>query len=51
MKKRWLISSLQQGPIRLTDQQLEAYDGTDPDKPVYIALNGTIYDVSVSRRT
>jgi len=40
-----------QGPIRLTDKQLEAYDGTDPDKPVYLALNGTIYDVSASRQT
>ncbi|KAF2497160.1 cytochrome b5 [Lophium mytilinum] len=40
--------ALTQGPVRLTDKQLEAYDGTDPNKPVYIALNGTIYDVSAA---
>ncbi|KAF2816547.1 uncharacterized protein BDZ99DRAFT_458406 [Mytilinidion resinicola] len=43
--------TLTQGPVRLTDKQLEAYDGTDPNKPVYIALNGTIYDVSAGRKT
>lgn len=33
----------------LTDAELRAYDGTDPDKPVYLAINGTIFDVSVGR--
>lgn len=35
----------------LTDDELRAYDGTDPSKPIYIALNGTIYDVSASPKT
>ena len=35
--------------MRLTDKELLAYDGTDPDKPIYVALNGTIYDVSAGR--
>nr|POE73066.1 membrane steroid-binding protein 2 [Quercus suber] len=34
------------GPVYLTDDELSLYDGTDPAKPVYLALNGTIYDVS-----
>lgn len=33
----------------MTDDELKAYDGSDPLKPVYIALNGTIYDVSAGR--
>lgn len=37
--------------ISLTDAELAAYDGTDPTKPIYLALNGTIYDVSVSPST
>jgi predicted heme/steroid binding protein len=34
----------------LTDFELRSYDGTDPDKPIYLALNGTIYDVTAGRR-
>ncbi|OAL44324.1 cytochrome b5 [Pyrenochaeta sp. DS3sAY3a] len=37
--------------IHLTDEQLLAYDGSDPSKPIYLALNGTIYDVSSSPAT
>ena len=33
----------------MTDDELRAYDGTDPDKPIYLALNGSIYDVSAGR--
>jgi predicted heme/steroid binding protein len=36
----------QQGQVYLTDTELAQYDGTDPTKPIYLALNGTIYDVS-----
>lgn len=43
--------ALVNGPVRLTDAQLAEYDGTDPKKPVYLALNGTIYDVSAGRKT
>ena len=45
-----VISRWWQGPIHLTDAELAAYDGSDPRKPVYLALNGTIYDVSAGRR-
>ena len=41
----------QKGQVLLTDEQLLAYDGSDPNKPIYVALNGTIYDVSASRQT
>jgi len=37
------------GPFSLTDDQLLAYDGTDPSKPIYLALNGSIYDVTAGR--
>ncbi|WPH03499.1 Hypothetical protein R9X50_00637900 [Acrodontium crateriforme] len=38
------------GPVLLTDIELQAYDGSDPSKPLYIALNGTIYDVTAGAR-
>ncbi|KAF2485950.1 hypothetical protein BDY17DRAFT_290591 [Neohortaea acidophila] len=34
--------------LQLTEAALREYDGTDPTKPIYLALGGTIYDVSVS---
>ncbi|EFQ94810.1 hypothetical protein CFE70_004352 [Pyrenophora teres f. teres 0-1] len=43
--------SLIQGEISLTDAELALYDGSDPKKPIYLALNGTIYDVSISPST
>jgi predicted heme/steroid binding protein len=33
----------------LTDEQLSQYTGGDPDKPIYVAINGTIFDVSEGR--
>lgn len=39
---------IQQPKIELTNEQLKAYDGSDPSKPLYLALNRTIYDVSSS---
>ncbi|KAK2597978.1 hypothetical protein QQS21_005894 [Conoideocrella luteorostrata] len=45
----WWKSQLT-GPIELTEQQLLAYDGRDAQKPLYLAINGTIYDVSNGRR-
>ncbi|KKA27836.1 hypothetical protein TD95_003900 [Thielaviopsis punctulata] len=36
-------------PIYLTPAELATYDGSDPSKPLYLAINGTIYDVSASR--
>ncbi|KAL9088656.1 MAG: hypothetical protein Q9159_002992 [Coniocarpon cinnabarinum] len=34
--------------LLLTNEQLKAYDGTDPSRPILLALNRTIYDVSAS---
>ncbi|KAG9557886.1 cytochrome b5, partial [Aureobasidium melanogenum] len=44
-----VVASWLRGPLYLTDEELKAYDGSDASKPVYIALNGTIYDVSAGR--
>ena len=44
-----LLPGKQSGPIVLTDAELTAYDGSDPSKPIYLALDGQIYDVSAGR--
>lgn len=31
---------------RLTLQQLAAYDGSDPAKPIMLAIKGTVFDVT-----
>ncbi|KAI3421620.1 Cytochrome b5 heme-binding domain-containing protein [Psidium guajava] len=39
-------------PVQLgdvTEEQLRAYDGSDPSKPLLMAIKGQIYDVSLSR--
>lgn len=39
-------------PIQLgdmTEQELRAYNGSDPNKPLLVAVRGQIYDVSSSR--
>ncbi|XAR69541.1 hypothetical protein NMG60_11001171 [Bertholletia excelsa] len=39
-------------PVQLgdvTEEQLRSYDGSDPDKPLLMAIKGQIYDVSRSR--
>lgn len=33
-------------PLELTLQQLSGYDGTDPSKPILLAIRGVIFDVS-----
>ncbi|XP_052186846.1 membrane steroid-binding protein 1 [Diospyros lotus] len=33
----------------ITEEELKAYDGTDPQKPLLMAIKGQIYDVSQSR--
>ncbi|KAM3069527.1 hypothetical protein ACMFMF_008744 [Clarireedia jacksonii] len=38
------------GPLQLTDLDLPAYSGTEPDTPIYLAINGSIYDVSAGRK-
>ncbi len=39
------------GPLQLTPDQLALYNGTDPKKPIYLAINGTIFDVTEGRHT
>lgn len=34
--------------LSLSDTDLRPYDGSDSSKPIYLAINGTIYDVSAS---
>src|SRR5690606_27902556 len=34
-----------------TESQLKQYDGSDPAKPIYLAINGTVFDVSANRAT
>ncbi|EME40024.1 hypothetical protein DOTSEDRAFT_74781 [Dothistroma septosporum NZE10] len=36
------------GQIKLTEEELKEFDGTDADKPIYLGINGTIFDVSAS---
>lgn len=39
-------------PVQLgtiSEEQLKAFDGTDPKKPLLMAIKGIIYDVSESR--
>ncbi|GFP99801.1 probable steroid-binding protein 3 [Phtheirospermum japonicum] len=35
--------------MELTPQQLKNYDGTDPSKPIYVAIRARIYDVTTGR--
>ena len=34
---------------QVTEEELSAYDGKDPNKPLLMAIKGQIYDVSRSR--
>jgi len=34
-----------------TQEALKAFDGSDPAKPVYVAIKGTVFDVSRKRET
>ncbi|RMZ76108.1 hypothetical protein DV737_g4979, partial [Chaetothyriales sp. CBS 132003] len=40
-----------QGPLHLTLDQLALFNGSDPEKPILLAINGTIFDVTQGRRT
>ncbi|PYH49387.1 putative heme/steroid binding domain protein [Aspergillus saccharolyticus JOP 1030-1] len=37
-----------QGPLTLTPAELSLYNGTDPTLPLYLSINGTIFDVSAN---
>lgn len=45
-----LTRRCQRGPLYLTPEELAVYDGTDSSKPIYLAINGSIYDVSSNPR-
>lgn len=36
--------------VNLTIDELARHDGTDPKLPIYLAINGLVYDVSSSRK-
>lgn len=36
--------------IELNARQLRRFDGSDPDRPIYVAVSGAVYDVTPSRR-
>ncbi|KAJ5998070.1 hypothetical protein N7499_005550 [Penicillium canescens] len=47
---RWpVVKQWVNGPVNLTPAQLSLYNGTDTTLPLYLAVNGTIYDVSENR--
>lgn len=48
---RYLPPSLHPSPRFFTESELRKYDGSDASLPVYVALNGTVYDVSAGRAT
>ncbi|KAL3448677.1 cytochrome b5-like heme/steroid binding domain-containing protein [Aspergillus insuetus] len=37
-----------QGPVLLNPAELSLHDGTNPSLPIYVAVNGTIFDVSAN---
>ena len=39
---------MQSGPVHLTHVELSLYNGTDPSLPIYLAVNGSIFDVSAN---
>ncbi|EEH38812.1 hypothetical protein PAAG_08539 [Paracoccidioides lutzii Pb01] len=48
---RWpVVKRYIHGPINLTPVQLALYNGSDPTLPIYVAINGTIFDVSANPR-
>jgi len=47
LTKFW--NNLITGPVFLTETELQKYDGTDPSLPIYLAINNTIYDVTLGR--
>lgn len=34
----------------LSKEELKSYNGKDPDKPIYIGLDGYVYDVTAGRK-
>ncbi|EJT71806.1 hypothetical protein GGTG_11059 [Gaeumannomyces tritici R3-111a-1] len=50
MQFDWLKSKFQ-NPTFMTPEQLAGFDGSDEAKPIYLAINGSVFDVSSNRRT
>ncbi|KAK3939268.1 hypothetical protein QBC46DRAFT_151383 [Diplogelasinospora grovesii] len=50
LQAKWWKAQIR-GPVYMTMSELAQYDGRDQSKPIYLAINGTIYDVSANRRT
>ncbi|CAG8225011.1 unnamed protein product [Penicillium salamii] len=47
---RWpVVKQWVQGPVTLTPSQLALYNGTDATLPLYVVVNGTVFDVSANR--
>ncbi|CAZ84605.1 unnamed protein product [Tuber melanosporum] len=42
------LKNLFKAPLVLTDEQLSKYSGVDPQLPIYVAVNGSVFDVSAS---
>ncbi|KKY29589.1 putative cytochrome b5-like heme steroid binding domain-containing protein [Diaporthe ampelina] len=38
------------GPQYITPEELALHDGSDPTKPIYLAINGSVYDVTAGSR-
>lgn len=38
------------GPRYITPEELALHDGSDPSKPIYLAINGSVYDVTAGSR-
>ncbi|PWW80078.1 cytochrome b5 [Tuber magnatum] len=49
---RWNnLKNLFKAPLVLTDEQLARYSGANAELPIYIAINGSVFDVSASPQT
>lgn len=46
-----VVNTLQNTPLNLSDTELMRYNGEDPNLPVYVAVNGSVFDVSSNRIT
>ena len=44
----WLAHGATTDGVKLTEAELARFDGTGDDGTIYLAINGTIFDVSVS---
>ncbi|KAI5296159.1 hypothetical protein KEM52_005409 [Ascosphaera acerosa] len=44
------VANYFRSPVQLTHTELARYDGSDPRLPIYLAVNGTIFDVTAGKR-